>query len=91
MPRPPRPILIHGWVAPFFSLEVRAPALTIGTWPGAWPVVDRHIGADLTASVVYDFAVPILDFNMVLVAERELREIIALAAQSVPAQCDLTL
>ena len=60
LPRAPRPILVYGWVAPFLSLEVRAPALTIGTWPGAWPVVDRHIGADLTASVVYDFVAPVL-------------------------------
>ena len=55
----PRPILVHGWIAPFLSLEVRALALTIGTWPGAWPGVDRHNGADLTASAVYDIAVPV--------------------------------
>ena len=45
---------------PFLSVEVWARAPTIGTWPGACPVVDRHIGADRTASVVHKFGAPVL-------------------------------
>ena len=34
--RAPRPILGYGRLDPFLSLEVRAPALSTGTWPCAW-------------------------------------------------------
>ena len=58
--RTPRPILVYGWFVLFLVVEVRAPAPTIGTWPGACRVVDRHIGADLTASVVNESVAPVL-------------------------------
>ena len=57
--RAPRPILVCGWFVPLLVVEVRAPAPTTNTWPGACRAVDRHIGADLTTSVVNESVAPV--------------------------------